>query len=113
MTLCLLLLFSMLVTLSAGALYYVSRTASEAYLYQQGLSSVYAAESGANVALGRLKAGGDGKSELHALGEWTAGQGDGDGYVGIPHGGDGDLYGIGRRGRVQADGADHVHERRA
>lgn len=57
MTLCLLLLFSMLVTLSAGALYYVSRTASEAYLYQQGLSSVYAAESGANVALGRLKAG--------------------------------------------------------
>ena len=38
MTLCLLLLFSMLVTLSAGALYYVSRTASEAYLYQQGLS---------------------------------------------------------------------------
>lgn len=52
MTLCLLLLFSMLVTLSAGALYYVSRTASEAYLYQQGLSSVYAAESGANVALG-------------------------------------------------------------
>ena len=44
MTLCLLLLFSMLVTLSAGALYYVSRTASEAYLYQQGLSSVYAAE---------------------------------------------------------------------
>lgn len=57
MTLCLLLLFSMLVTLSAGALYYVSRTASEAYLYQQGLSSVYAAESGANVALGRLKTG--------------------------------------------------------
>ena len=57
MTLCLLLLFSMMVTLSAGALYYVSRTASEAYLYQQGLSSVYAAESGANVALGRLKAG--------------------------------------------------------
>lgn len=57
MTLCLLLLFSMLVTLSAAALYYVSRTASEAYLYQQGLSSVYAAESGANVALGRLKAG--------------------------------------------------------
>ena len=47
MTLCLLLLFSLLVTLSAGALYYVSRTASEAYLYQQGLSSVYAAESGA------------------------------------------------------------------
>ena len=32
---------------------------------------------------------------------------------GIPHGGDGDLYGIGRRGRVQADGADHVYERRA
>ena len=30
MTLCLLLLFSMLVTLSAGALYYVSRTASAA-----------------------------------------------------------------------------------
>ncbi len=57
MTLCLLLLFSMLVTLSAGALYYVSRTASEAYLYQQGLSSVYAAESGANVALGRLRRG--------------------------------------------------------
>lgn len=57
MTLCLLLLFSMLVTLSAAALYYVSRTASEAYLYQQGLSSVYAAESGANVALGRLKMG--------------------------------------------------------
>lgn len=57
MTLCLLLLFSMLVTLSAGALYYVSRTSSEAYLYQQGLSSVYAAESGANVALGRLKTG--------------------------------------------------------
>ena len=57
MTLCLLLLFSMLVTLSAGSLYYVSRTASEAYLYQQGLSSVYAAERGANVALVRLKAG--------------------------------------------------------
>ena len=52
----------------------------------------------------------DGKSEIHALGEWTAGQGDGDGYVGIPHGGDGDLYGIGRRGRVQADGAGHVHK---
>ena len=47
----------MLVALSAGALYYVSRTASEVYLYQQGLSSVYAAESGANVALGRLKTG--------------------------------------------------------
>ncbi len=44
--------------------------------------------------------GGDGKSEIHALGEWTAGQGDGDGYVGIPHGGDSDLYGIGCRGRV-------------
>lgn len=83
MTLCLLLLFSMLVTLSAGALYYVSRTASEAYLYQQGLSSVYAAESGANVALGRLKTGADGKSKIHAFGEWTAGQGDGNGYVGI------------------------------
>ena len=76
MTLCLLLLFSMLVTLSAGALYYVSRTASEAYLYQQGLSSVYE-------------------------------------YVGIPHGGGHPVYGIGCRGRVQADGADHVHERRA
>lgn len=113
MTLCLLLLFSMLVTLSAGALYYVSRTASEAYLYQQGLSSVYAAESGANVALGRLKAGVMGNQSFNALGEWTAGQGDGNGYIGIPHGGDSDLYGIGCRWRVQADGADHVHERRA
>lgn len=64
MTLCLLLLFSMLVTLSAGALYYVSRTASEAYLYQQGLSSVYAAESGANVALGRLKTGAMGRQSF-------------------------------------------------
>lgn len=64
MTLCLLLLFSMLVTLSAGALYYVSRTALEAYLYQQGLSSVYAAESGANVALGRLKAGAKGRQSF-------------------------------------------------
>ena len=67
MTLCLLLLFSMLVTLSAGALYYVSRTASEAYLYQQGLSSVYAAESGANVALGRLKTGTTSGKEEYAL----------------------------------------------
>lgn len=64
MTLCLLLLFSMLVTLSAGALYYVSRTALEAYLYQQGLSSVYAAESGANVALGRLKTGAMGRQSF-------------------------------------------------
>ena len=64
MTLCLLLLFSMLVTLSAAALYYVSRTASEAYLYQQGLSSVYAAESGANVALGRLTAGATGRQSF-------------------------------------------------
>ena len=108
MTLCLLLLFSMLVTLSAGALYYVSRTASEAYLYQQGLSSVYAAESGANVALGRLKTGAMGR---HALGEWTAGQGDG--YPDIWPGGGHPVYGIGRRWRVQTDGADHVHERRA
>ena len=86
MTLCLLLLFSMLVTLSAGALYYVSRTVSEAYLYQQGLSSVYAAESGANVALGWLKTGTKGRQSFT-------------------------LSVNGRR--VQADGADHVHERRA
>ena len=57
--------------------------------------------------------GDDGTSELHALGEWTAGQGDGDGYVGIPHGGGHPVYGIGCGWWVQADGADHVHERRA
>lgn len=113
MTLCLLLLFSMLVTLSAGALYYVSRTASEAYLYQQGLSSVYAAESGANVALGRLKTGTMGRQSFTlsvngrrvkvTVTDTSASRTEG----GHP------VYGIGRRWRVQTDGADHVHERRA
>ncbi len=58
MAICLLLLFSMLVTLCAGLLFFLSHTAAEVYLYREGLRSVYAAESGANWGIGYLQGGG-------------------------------------------------------
>ncbi len=57
MAICLLILFSMLLTLGAALLFFLSHTAAEVYLYREGLRSVYAAESGANWALGYLKEG--------------------------------------------------------
>ncbi len=57
MAICLLLLFSMLVTLAAGLLFFLSHTAAEVYLYREGLRSAYGAESGANWGIGYLKEG--------------------------------------------------------
>ena len=57
MALCLLILFSMLLTLFTGLLFFLSHTAAEVYLYREGLRSVYGAESGANWAIGYLKEG--------------------------------------------------------
>ena len=57
MAICLLILFSMLLTLFTALLFYMSHTASEVYLYREGLRSVYAAESGANWGIGYLKEG--------------------------------------------------------
>ncbi len=57
MAICLLILFSMLLSLFAALLFFLSHTASEVYLYREGLRSVYAAESGANWAIGYLKEG--------------------------------------------------------
>ncbi len=57
MAICLLILFSMLLTLFTGLLFFLSHTAAEVYLYREGQRSVYAAESGANWAIGYLKEG--------------------------------------------------------
>lgn len=53
----LLILFSVLLTVSAGVLVYMSRTGSTVAYYEKGLASVYGAESGANWALAYLKQG--------------------------------------------------------
>ena len=53
----LLILFSVLLTVSAGVLVYLSRTGSTVAYYEKGLASVYGAESGANWALAYLKQG--------------------------------------------------------
>lgn len=53
----LLILFSALLTVSAGVLVYLSRTGSAVAYYEKGLASVYGAESGANWALAYLKQG--------------------------------------------------------
>ena len=57
MALCLLILFSMLLTLFTGLLFFLSHTAAEVYLYREGLRSVYAAESGANWGIGYVEEG--------------------------------------------------------
>lgn len=57
LALVLLLLLSGLLTLLAGGLLYLQRIDAAAYSYENGLASVYGAESGANWALGYLKAG--------------------------------------------------------
>lgn len=57
LALVLLILLSGLLTLMAGGLLYLQRIDAAAYSYENGLASVYGAESGANWALGYLKAG--------------------------------------------------------
>lgn len=57
LALVLLILLSGLLTLLAGGLLYLQRIDAAAYSYENGLASVYGAESGANWALGWLKAG--------------------------------------------------------
>lgn len=57
MAICLLILFSMLLTLFTALLFFLSHTTAEVYLYREGQRSVYAVESGANWAIGYLKEG--------------------------------------------------------
>lgn len=57
MALSLLLALTALLTVAAGALFVVSRSYGEAAVYQNGLASVYGAESGANWGLGYVKSG--------------------------------------------------------
>lgn len=57
LALVLLLLLSGFLTLLAGGLLYLQRIDAAVYSYENGLASVYGAESGANWALGYLKAG--------------------------------------------------------
>lgn len=66
----LLILFSALLTVSAGVLVYMSRTSSTVTYYEKGLASVYGAESGANWALAYLKQGHKGnKTVAFTLGD--------------------------------------------
>ncbi len=56
-SLVLLIILSAVLTLAAGTLLYLSRSDGAIYSYEQGLLSVYGAESGANWALAYLKQG--------------------------------------------------------
>lgn len=60
LALTLLILLSGMLTLVSGLLLYLQRTDGAAYYYENGLASVYGAESGANWALAWLRQGNTG-----------------------------------------------------